>query len=82
MGTKVGVLGSNNTFFDWGVYDYRQENEASKSPAYQAAQSQYKELSWHAVCWLDDWMSSSEQKTLRALPAGDPASGKTSDYCK
>jgi prepilin-type N-terminal cleavage/methylation domain-containing protein len=82
LGTKVGLLKSNNTFFDLGVYDYRQPNEASKSPAYQSAHSQDKELSWQAVCWLDGWLPASDQAKLKALPAGDPTSGKTSDYCK
>jgi len=83
LATKVGITSEKNTFFDWGVYDYRQENEASKSAAYQAAHSSEKELAWHAVCWLQDgWLPSGDQAKLAALPAGDPASGKKSDYCK
>lgn len=81
LATKVGITKTNNTFFDWGVYDYRQENEASKSPAYQSAHPQ-QELNWHAVCWLKGWLPSSDQATITGLPAGDPASGKNSDYCK
>jgi prepilin-type N-terminal cleavage/methylation domain-containing protein len=81
LATKVGILSENNTFFDWGVYDYRQENEASKSQAYKTNHPM-GELTWHAVCWLDGWLPGSDQATLKALPAGDPASGKNSDYCK
>lgn len=82
LATKVGLLSEKNTFFDWGVFDYRQENEASKSPDYKAAHPQ-GDLTWHAVCWLQNgWLPASDQTTLAALPAGDPTSGKTSDYCK
>jgi prepilin-type N-terminal cleavage/methylation domain-containing protein len=82
LATKVGITSVNNTFFDWGVYDYRQGNEASKSAAYQSAHSEDKELAWHAVCWLQDgWLPNKDQVALAGLPAGDPASGKNSDYC-
>jgi hypothetical protein len=82
LGTKVGLLATHNTFFDWGVYDYRQQNEASKAAAYQAARSDGKELVWHAVCWLKDWVPASDATKLAALPPGDPTSGKNSDYCR
>lgn len=82
LATKVGLVSENNTFFDWGVFDYRQENAASKSPDYKAAHPQ-GDLAWHAVCWLQDgWLPASDQTALAALPAGDPTSGKNSDYCK
>jgi hypothetical protein len=80
LATAVGIIGAKNTFFDWGVYDYRQTNAASASPAYQQAHAQDKELSWHAVCWFD-LVSPSEAALIRSLPAGDPTSGTTSDYC-
>lgn len=83
LATKVGIIKTSNTFFDWGIYDYRQENEASKSAAYQSAHSEDKELAWHAVCWLQDgWLPNKDQAVLAGLPAGDPSSGKNSDYCK
>lgn len=82
LGTKVGILASKNTFFDLGVYDFREQNPVSKTAAFQSVHSQNKELSWHAVCWLKDWLPSGDQQTLSKLPSGDPASGKSSDYCK
>lgn len=78
LATKVGILGDHNTFFDWGVFDYRQTNEASKSAAYQAAHDKTQDTTWHAVCWLQDgWLPSKDQTLLAALPSGD----KHSDYC-
>jgi hypothetical protein len=81
LATSVGIINAQNTFFDWGVYDYRQTNEASKSAAYQKTHAQDKELSWHAVCWFD-WLRKEDASMVKTLPAGDPTSGKTSDYCK
>jgi len=81
LATSVGFKKTKNTTFDFGVYDYRSQNEVSKSASYQAAHQQDKELSWHAVCWFD-WVSEADEKRIRALPSGDPASGKTSDYCR
>lgn len=81
LATSVGIVGAQNTFFDWGVYDYRQQNSASQSTAYQQAHIQDKELSWHAVCWFD-WLPAADSEKLTALPAGDPTSGKNSDYCQ
>lgn len=80
LATKVGITTEKNTFFDWGVYDFRQQNQASQAAAYQAAHPM-RELDWHAVCWLDGWLPAGDQARLLALPAGDPKSGKTSDYC-
>jgi hypothetical protein len=80
IATAVGFVKTKNTTFDWGVYDYRAQNSASQSTAYQTAHQQDKELSWHAVCWLD-WIAEADETTLRALPAGDSKSGKKSDYC-
>ncbi len=81
LATAVGIKKTKNTGFDFGVYDYRAQNDASKSASYQAAHQQDKELSWQAVCWFD-WVPDADEKRIRALPSGDPASGKTSDYCR
>ncbi len=84
IATKIGTISDNNTFFDFGVNDYRQQNEASKSPAYQAAHGENngKDKTWYAVCWLQGWLPASDEAIISKLPAGDPVSGKNSDYCK
>lgn len=81
LATSVGFQQTNNASFDWGVYDFRNENEASQLAEYQAAHQQDRELSWHAVCWFD-WLPSADAARVKGLPAGDPTSGTRSDYCK
>jgi hypothetical protein len=81
IATKVGLISERNTFFDWGVYDYRQQNEASKSSEYQTAHPQ-KEFAWYGVCWLTDWLPAKDTAILASLPAGGGENGKASDYCK
>lgn len=86
IATAVGLtrggpseLGGFNTFVDWGVYDYRQKNEASKDPAWAAKHPH--EIEHYAVCWFD-WISKEDKTKVLALPSSDSQSGKTSDYCK
>lgn len=80
MATAVGVTKpAINTFFDWGVYDMTKKNTASQDAAYAASHN--VELDQHAVCWLD-LLSAEQMAYVKSLPAGDPTSGKTSDYCR
>lgn len=83
IATAVGFEKTKNVSFDFGVYDTRQPNSASKDPAYKAAHPDLdnNDQLKYAVCWLD-LFADAENKVLRSLPAADPSSGKTSDYCK
>ncbi len=81
IGTAVGLPQNDNTFFDLGVFDLRKPNESSKNAAYAAAHADSKELTSYAVCWYD-LLPKIDADRIKALPAGDPVSGKTSDYCK
>ena len=90
--TKGGdsVFGGFNTFVDWGVYDYRQKNEASQNPNWASAHA-LEDSDWtkyynsdiyqYAVCWFD-WISAEDKVKVLALPSSDGQSGKSSDYCK
>ncbi len=78
--TKDGTSKNGaNTFLDWGVYDYRQKNEASKDPVWAANHT--SDTYQYAVCWFD-WISPADKARVLALPSSDAQSGKTSDYCK
>ncbi len=76
IATVVGFPKSKNIGFDWGVYDLRTKNAASKNAAWAASHG--AELAQHGVCWFT-LVAPSDTKKIKALPA---AGGKTSDYCK
>lgn len=86
VATEVGLVvgheaGKPNVFFDLGVYDNRQANEASKDAVWAKKYADKKRLAYYAVCWLD-LLPSDDAATLRALPPSNADTGNTSDYCK
>jgi hypothetical protein len=78
IATEVGFL--NNVFVDFGVYDMRQKNEASKDPAWASAHSEFP-LDSYGICWFDS-LPEADSLALKSLPSRDATNGKTSDYCK
>ena len=78
IATEVGFL--NNVSVDFGVYDMRQKNEASKDPAWASAHSQYPADSY-GICWLNS-LPQGDSSAVKLLPSRDAKNGKTSDYCK
>lgn len=80
LASKIGFLVTSNASVDFGVYDYRQENEASKSSEFRKEQESEKSQAYFAVCWFD-WLPSQDAVIVKSLPAGDGKNGKTSAYC-
>jgi hypothetical protein len=79
IATEVGFL--NNVSVDFGVYDMRQKNEASKNSAWASAHSQFPADSY-GICWFDS-LPQADSVAVKLLPSRDGThSGKTSDYCK
>jgi len=76
IATEVGV--PNNVFVDFGVYDLRKKNEASKTS--ELIKQYPSDLASHAVCWLD-WLSKQDSIIARQLPVADSQNGEKSDYC-
>lgn len=79
IATEVGF--KNNVGFDFGVYDLRKQNEASKNTAFATARANEKSDTFYAVCWLD-WFTPANNAIITSLPSRDQRMGKTSDYCK
>jgi hypothetical protein len=89
--TKGGpeTYGGYNTFVDWGVYDYRQKNEASQRPGWRTLHES-EDPTWstyynsdtntYAVCWFD-WISAEDRRKVLDLPSADGEHGKESDFC-
>lgn len=82
IATQIGYVKTKNSFFDFGLYDLRQPNEASKTAIYKTdnLRIQDKEQSFYSVCWFD-YLTGSDKTTIKALPARGQE-GTTSDYCK
>ena len=78
IATEVGFL--NNVSVDFGVYDMRQKNEASKDPAWASAHSQYPADSY-GISWLN-FLPQADSVAVKSLPSRDGQNGKKSDYCK
>ncbi len=81
IASSVGFKQTNNASVDFGVYDLRARNEASKDQDYVAMHQNELSQAAYAVCWFD-MLQKNDADTVKALPAGDQTSGKTSDYCK
>lgn len=82
VGTEVGFAANKNVFFDFGVYDLRQPNTASKTSLYQTDQQriQDKEQSFFAVCFID-LLQGNDKAAVQALTPRNPAEN-SSDYCQ
>ena len=78
IATEVGFL--NNVSVDFGVYDMRQKNEASKDPVWASAHSQFPADSY-GICWFNS-LPQADSVAVKLLPSRDGQNGKTSDYCK
>jgi len=78
IGTQIKT--DLNFGLDWGVYDLRKENEASKNPIYREKHQKYARLNFYALCWLN-YLSPKKQIITKSLPAGDETAGRKSDYC-
>ena len=79
IATEVGFL--KNVSVDFGVYDMRQKNEASKDPAWASAHSQYPADSY-GICWLNS-LPQADSVAVNLLPSRDGSkNGQKSDYCK
>ena len=63
---------------DFGINDLRQRNTVSANEEWMMQHHDDLEYAPYGVCWLD---LMTDSKRLKALPAGDSVSGKTSDYC-
>jgi len=80
LGEVIATDTQLGTGFDWGAYDLRKENEASKDPNFRKAHSDEGEQAYHALCWLD-LLPQEDRAIVKGLPAADGKSGKKSDYC-
>ncbi|MDO8591642.1 MAG: hypothetical protein Q7R60_01790 [bacterium] len=81
VATAVGFKTNKNVGFDFGVYDVRSKNEVSRNADWSTLHASDQEFAPYGVCWFD-LLGAKDSVSVKSLPAGDGASGKTSDYCK
>jgi hypothetical protein len=81
IATSVGFIKTQNTGLDFGVYDIRNKNQVSSTAAWQQAHPDEGEFGAYAICWLNN-LEEPSRSVAKALPGGDGAAGKQSDYCK
>lgn len=80
IATAIGVKKDTNTFVDFGVYDLREKNEASRDAAWTALHADDRILAPYAICWFEN-LPAGDAVRIKSLPPADPTSGRTSDYC-
>lgn len=79
LAAGVGGPATRNIFFDWGVYDLRRRNDASRNAAWLVAHP--GEFAPYAICWFDN-LPPVDAALVRSLPPGSSESGAFSDYCR
>lgn len=80
IATAIGFTANKNVGFDFGLYDLRTPNVASKDEAFAAAHQSDRPYTFYGLCWLNN-IKGEAASQLRKLPGGDNIAGKTSDYC-
>lgn len=80
IATAIGVKKDTNTFVDFGVYDLREQNKASRDAAWAALHADDRILAPYAMCWFEN-LPAEDAVRVKNLPPADPTSGRTSDYC-
>lgn len=83
VATAVGFPANKNFGFDFGVYDYRKQNEISKNPKWVAIHNQFTSQEWYGVCWLDmlPGADADKAKKLSLIPGNTSKPNIISDYC-
>lgn len=84
VATEVGFPKVRNFGFDFGVYDYRKQNDIStNNAAWKAIHNKYTSLEWYALCWYDMLPSSDATKAaaLSQIVINPAKPNIISDYC-
>ncbi len=82
IATEVGFRssqGQKNIGIDFGLYDLRTTNQASKNQTYVGKHKGEEQFSFTALCWFD-YLTQPSRTIVKNLSAIDQG-GKKSDYC-
>lgn len=78
VGTQIKT--DVNYGLDWGVFDLRKKNNASRNLTYREKHKKYAEQDLYALCGIN-YLTPKEKLIAKSLPAADEIAGKKSDYC-
>lgn len=83
VATEIGFPKTRNYGFDFGVYDYRKQNEISKNAQWKAIHNNYTSLEWFGVCWLNmlPGADSAKATALSQVVINPARPNIISDYC-
>lgn len=85
VATKVGFVKAKNFGFDFGVYDYRKNNEISKNAKWAAIHAEHSAQDYNGVCWFDMLPGADVARaTVLSQVTINPSKPNRliSDYCK
>lgn len=84
IATQVGMPTRQLYGFDFGVYDYRKQNDISKNPKWATIHDKFQSQEWFGVCWFD-MLPATDAQTIKQLSTRQIDTRKvtkiTSDYC-
>ncbi len=83
VATAIGFPANKNFGFDFGVYDYRSQNEISKNSTWTKIHNQHQSLEWFASCWIDMLPGNDAQiaKNLSKIVVNPNKPNIVSDLC-
>lgn len=76
----VGIKEGSNVFFDFGMYDLRQEKGYKTTSAEFLKNHVGDENALNGFCWFD-LLPDADSTLVKSLPPGSGETGKTSDTC-
>lgn len=80
VGSSVGTKKNNNVFFDFGMYDLREDGKFRTTNAEFLKNHVGDENALYGFCWFD-LLPAADTALVKSLPPGSGETGKTSDTC-
>lgn len=80
VANSVGIKKNNNVFFDFGMYDLREDGKFRTTNAEFLKNHVGDENALYGFCWFD-LLPAADTALVKSLPPGSVVTGKTSDTC-
>ena len=80
VGNSAGIKKNSNVFFDFGMYDLREDGKFRTTNAEFLKNHVGDENALNGICWFD-FLPDADTALVKSLPPGSSETGKTSDTC-